>query len=74
MKFSTMLYRDHVAHGSPHEPTQRMFLERISAGERSIDLLVAELDALSYSMRSRKATDLRDDVYALYGIIDRFVK
>ncbi|KAL9005795.1 MAG: hypothetical protein Q9188_001461 [Gyalolechia gomerana] len=69
-----MVYRHHVAHGSPHEPTQRMFLERISAGERSIDLLVAGLDALSYSMRCRKATDLRDHVYALYGIINRFVK
>ncbi|KAL8846895.1 MAG: hypothetical protein Q9221_008035 [Calogaya cf. arnoldii] len=69
---STMMYRRHVAEGGPHEPSQRVFLERLAAGQSPTDLLVAELDALSYSMRCRKATDIRDHVYALYGIASGF--
>ncbi|KAL8654505.1 MAG: hypothetical protein Q9226_003413, partial [Calogaya cf. arnoldii] len=69
---STMVYRRYIAGGGPHEPIQRVFLERLAAGQSPTDLLVAELDALSYSMRCRKATDTRDHVYALYGIASRF--
>lgn len=71
---STMVYRHHIAHGGPYEPLQREYLERLSAGNRPNDLLMAELDALLYSMRCRKATDIRDHVYAMYGIVDRFAK
>ncbi|KAL8957075.1 MAG: hypothetical protein Q9193_005558 [Seirophora villosa] len=72
MILSTMVYRKHIARGGPHEPGQREYLEQISAGSKPIDLLMGELNALLYSMRCRKATDLRDHVYALYGIASRF--
>ncbi|KAI4281215.1 MAG: hypothetical protein L6R38_003877 [Xanthoria sp. 2 TBL-2021] len=72
MILSTIVYRRHIAHGDPHEPIQRVFLERIAAGQCPNDLLVAELDGLSYSMRCRKATDRRDHVFALFGIANRF--
>ncbi|KAI4274491.1 MAG: hypothetical protein L6R35_006335 [Caloplaca aegaea] len=69
---STMVYRKHVACGGPYESGQRKYLERISAGLKPTDLLIGELNSLLHSMRHRKATDLRDHVYALYGIADRF--
>ncbi|KAL9012726.1 MAG: hypothetical protein Q9173_002516 [Seirophora scorigena] len=72
MILSTMVYRMHIGRGGPHEPGQREYLEQISAGSKAIDLLMGELNTLLYSMRCRKATDLRDHLYALYGIASRF--
>ncbi|KAL8915907.1 MAG: hypothetical protein Q9208_008803 [Pyrenodesmia sp. 3 TL-2023] len=68
---STMGYRRHILRGGPHEPGRRAYLEQISAGQKPIDLLMGELDGFLFNMRCRRATDLRDHVYALYGVADR---
>lgn len=49
----------------------REYFERTPAGQKPVDLLFGELDYLLCNMRYRKATDLRDHVYALYGVANR---
>ena len=71
MILSTMWQRDHIARGGPRELGYQTYLKRIASGGKRVDLLMAYLDHLLYGMRCRKATDNRDHLFAIYGIVAR---
>ena len=71
MILSTMWQRDHIAQGGPREPGYQTYLTKLASGGTPADLLMAYLDHLLYGMRCRKATDTRDYLFAIYGIVSR---
>ncbi|KAG7006429.1 hypothetical protein G7Y79_00014g036040 [Physcia stellaris] len=69
--YLTMMHRRIIAAGGPLEPGQRELLTRVADSDEPVSLLMAFHDALLSTMRCRQATDRRDHIFAVYGIMSR---
>lgn len=67
----TKIPRDHITQEGPPKTKVIEYVELFNSSQRPIDVLMSVLNDLMYNMRSRKATDHRDFLYVLYGIVTR---
>ena len=67
----TMMHRRIIAAGGPLELKQRELLTRVAGRDEPVALLIAFYDSLLSTMRCRQATDRRDHIFAIYGIMSR---
>lgn len=67
----TMNHRQRVAQESLTERQHGKCLGSVPSNYDFVDVIIDSLDSLLYSLRLRTASDKRDHLYALYGIVSR---
>ena len=67
----TMNHRQRVAQETLTERQRGKYLGSVPSNYDSADVIIDSLDSLLYSLRLRTASDKRDHLYALYGIVSR---
>lgn len=65
----TMNHRQRVTRETLTGRQNGKYLGSVPSNHDSIDVIIGYLDSLLYSLRLRTATDKRDHLYALYGIV-----
>jgi Heterokaryon incompatibility protein (HET) len=54
------------------DPGFQIYLCNIAGGDENMDIILGFIDLMIYQMRSRSATDPRDLLLSLYGVVSRF--